>query len=159
MLNLAFNLNNQKLTKNSVDFGTSKAWRIRFHIEEDQLYQMNTANVSISTWELEQVIFTNCTRSISHYSTYSFIILTLLKVRGGLLSEKPIPRKNPNSEDKKKSRTPGIFSIVLYLMCILVCESLQSDWNRDYIEYQSYLQISARHYIPKYTRNIRWFKE
>ena len=106
LLNLAFNLNNQKLTKNSVDFGTSKAWRIRFHIEEDQLYQMNTANVSISTWELEQVIFTNCTRSISHYSTYSFIILTLLKVRGGLLSEKPIPRKNPNSEDKK-SQTPG----------------------------------------------------
>ena len=48
--------------KNSVDFGTSKAWRIRFHIEEEQLYQMNTANVSISTWELEQVIFINCTR-------------------------------------------------------------------------------------------------
>ena len=70
---------------------------------------MNTANVSISTWELEQVIFTNCTRSISHYSTYSFIILTLLKVRGGLFSEKPIPRKNPNSEDKKKIPNPGNF--------------------------------------------------
>ena len=62
-LNLVFNLNIQKLTKKKlVDFGTSKAWRIRFHIEEDQLYQMNTANVSISTWELQQVIFTNCTR-------------------------------------------------------------------------------------------------